>query len=160
MSEEAQVRTATTTLSIIEDPDQVRRVDGLVIGNRKSLVVKGGSSQHLVDRILTEFSQRLDRAGQVFVMSRSLRSLCHTDPYGLKVRIPGTQLEEYYLNEWFFYLEHVRSAPPQSIHSKAPIGPSPSYLKLLDKIPPYTVALINQSRFFSPNLVKRFTFID
>jgi hypothetical protein len=157
---EANVRNATTTIHIIEG-EQVKEADTLTIGNRKLLIVKGGNSQLLVARVLREFSTRPDRSGHPFTMSRSLRGLCHRDPYNVSVRISATQLEEYYLNEWYVYCELVHSAPPQSCNSP-PLKNSgqQQYLKILDKLPSFTAALVAQSRFVNQDLANLFQVID
>jgi hypothetical protein len=152
----ANIRHATTTVAIIEG-NQVNQADELTTEDGRSLlIVRGGHSQKLVDRVLKEFSTRLDRSGHPFTMSRSLRGLCHRDPYNVSVRIPATQLEEFYLNQWFVYCELVHSAPPQSIHSVALNSGQQQYLKILDKLPSFTAALINQSRFLTLELVNLF----
>ena len=68
---EAVVRTATTTLSIIEGEEQLKQVDDLTIETKKLLIVKGGNTQKLVNRIFTEFSNRVDRAGNKFKLAAS-----------------------------------------------------------------------------------------
>lgn len=45
---DAVVRTATTTLSIIEGEEQLKQVDDLTVGTKKLLIVKGGNTQKLV----------------------------------------------------------------------------------------------------------------
>jgi hypothetical protein len=155
---EANVRVATTTLSIIEGP-QVALADELTVNSKKLLIVKGGNSQQLVARVLTEFSKRLDRAGKPFTMSMKWRGLCHTDPYNIPVRISGPQLDEYYLSIWYQYCELVHSAPPQTATSRTS-GPNPQYLKLLDKIPAHTLALLSQSRFVTRELIDMFQIIE
>lgn len=156
---EAIVRTATTTLSLIEG-QQVHQADDIAINGKPLLIVKGGQSQKLVERVFTEFSKRLDRAGKPFTLSRKLRCICHTDPYGLPVRIPGHQLEAFYLDEWFQYCELVHSAPPQASNSPPLMAGNQQYLKLLDKLPQFVNALISQSRFVTIDLVKLFEVID
>jgi hypothetical protein len=156
----AVVRHATTTVVIIEG-DQVKQADDLVTEDgRKILIVKGGNSQKLVARVLTEFSQHVDRAGKPFTMSRSERGIMHTDPYGLPVRISGKDLEEFYLNKWFVYAELVHSVPPRSGNSPVPTGPNSQYLLILDKLPAFTVALLSQSRLVTRELVSLFEVID
>lgn len=154
---EAQIREATTTLHIIEG-EQIKEADTLTIGNRRLLTVKGGNSQHLVARILTEFSQRLDRAGKPFTMSRKWRGLAQTDPYGAPSRISGPELEAF-LSEWFVFCEPVHSAPPQAFNSAPLLSGQQRYLKILDKLPAFTAALISQSRFVNQDLVSIFEVI-
>jgi hypothetical protein len=152
----ANIRHATTTFSIIEGP-QVEQINDLTTEDgRKFLVVKGGNSQKLVETVLKEMSTRLDRSGHPFTISRSKRGACHRDPYGLQVRIPAPQLEEFYLNEWFCYLEIVHSAPPQSFNSPPLQSGEQKYFRVLDKLPSFTAALLNQSRFLSQELVNLF----
>ena len=159
MSELAVVRNATTTFSLIEN-EQVTRADDLIMEDgREILIVRGGNTQSLVNRIFTKFSQKLDRAGKRFRISNSFRGLSHTDPYGSPSRISGPELESY-LSEWFAFFEHVHSAPPRTATSVQTIGPNPSYLKLLDKLPVFVVALISQSRFVTNQLVSLFEVID
>jgi hypothetical protein len=157
----ASIRHATTTVALIEG-DQVKQADDLITEDgRKLLIVKGGNSQKLVERVLKEFSTRLDRSGHPFTMSRSLRGLCHRDLYNVSVRISATQLEEFYLNEWYVYCELVHSAPPQSFNSPPLINSGQQqYLRILDKLPSYTAALLNQSRFLSSELVNLFEVTD
>lgn len=155
----AVVRNATTTVAIIEG-DQVKQADDLILEDgRKILIVKGGNSQKLVARVLQEFSQHVDRAGKPFTMSRSERGICHTDPYGLPVRISGKDLEEYYLNKWFCYVELVHSVPARSGNSPVLTGPNYQYLLILDKLPAFTVGLLSQSRFVTRELVSLFEVI-
>lgn len=157
MSELAIVRQATTTLRIISG-EQVKRVDDLILENgRKILVVKGGNTQKLVNRIFTEFSTRLDRAHNKFQISRSWRSLAHTDPYGAPSRLSGPDLESY-LSEWFCFCEQVHSPAPRT-HNSPPYQPNESYLKILDRLPPYVIATISQSRFLTNGLVSLFQVI-
>ena len=157
MAEAAVIRQATTTFRLVEG-EQVKRVDELTIDGKPILIVKGGNTQHLVNRIWTEFSKRTDRAGKPFTLSRKLRGLMHTDPYGLPVRIPASAVEAY-LSEFFSFVELVHSAPPQTINSPVVTG-NQQYLRLLDKPPSFTVALISQSRFVTPELLELFQFID
>jgi hypothetical protein len=158
----ANIRHATTTFSIVEHPDQVKDADNLTTEDgRKLLIVKGGNSAKLVKRVLKEASVRLDRSGHPFTMSRSLRGLCHRDPYNVSVRISATQLEEYYLNEWFCYVELVHSAPPRSFNSPPLLNAGQQqYLRILDKLPSYTAALLSQSRFLTLELVNLFEVTD
>jgi len=156
----AVVRHATTTVAIIEG-EQVKEADDLIMEDgRKILTVKGGNSQRLVARVLTEFSQHVDRAGKPFVMSRSERGICHTDPYGLPVKISGKDLEEHYLNKWFCYVELVHSVPPRAGNVPVPTGANNQYLLILDKLPAFTVALLAQSRFVTRELISLFEVID
>jgi hypothetical protein len=156
---EAVVRHATTTVHIIEG-DQVKEADTLTIGNRKLLTVKGGNSQKLVDAIFKEFSCRKDRAGKKFKISRSWRGLSQTDPYGAPSRISGPEMETF-LSEWFCFCELVHSAPPRSFNSP-PLTNSgqQQYLKILDRLPPFVIALVAQSRFVTNQLVSLFEVID
>jgi hypothetical protein len=155
---EAKIRYATTTFHIIEG-EQVKEADTLTIESKKILIVKGGNSQHLVTRILTEFSQRLDRAGKPFTMSRKWRGLAQTDPYGAPSRISGPELETF-LSEWFVFCELVHSAPPQAFNSAPLLSGEQKYLKILDKLPSFTAALVSQSRFVTQDLVSMFQVID
>jgi hypothetical protein len=155
---EAQIRYATTTFHIIEG-EQVKEADSLTIDNKKILIVKGGNSQHLVTRILTEFSQRLDRAGKPFAMSRKWGGLSQTDPYGAPSRITGPELENF-LSEWCVFCDLVHSAPPQAFNSALLLSGQQQYLKILDKLPPFTAALISQSRFVNQDLVSMFEVIE
>jgi hypothetical protein len=156
---EAIIRNATTTFSLIEG-EQVKLADTLTIGSRKLLTVKGGNSQTLVNRVFTEFSQRVDRAGKPFTMSMKLRGICHHDPYGMVVRISSHDLEHFYLNEWFCYCELVHSAPPQTAFAPLLTAADCQYLKILDKLPPFVNALISQSRFVTKELVDLFQVIE
>jgi hypothetical protein len=91
---EATVRNATTTFSLIEG-DQLQNLDDLTVNNKPILVVRGDSSQKLVATVFKEYSNRVDKAGKAFKLSRSLRSIMHTDPYGHCVKITGPQMEKY-----------------------------------------------------------------
>ena len=51
--QEAIVRTATTTLSLIEG-EQVNQPDDLTVNGKPILIVKGGNTQHLVNTIYKE----------------------------------------------------------------------------------------------------------
>ena len=155
---EAQVRQATTTVHIIEG-HQLKEADTLTIGNKELLTVKGGNSQHLVTRVLTEFSRRLDRAGKPFTMSRKWRGLAQTDPYGAPSRISGPELEAF-LAQWFVFCELVHSAPPQAFNSAPLLSGQQQYLKILYKLPSFTAALVSQSRFVTNELVQLFQVID
>ena len=155
---EAVVRTATTTLSIIEGEEQLKQVDDLTIETKKLLIVKRGNTQKLVNRIFTEFSNRVDRAGNKFKISRQWRSLSETDPYGAASRLSGPSLESY-LSEWFVFCEEVHSPAPRT-HNSPPYRPNESYLKILDRIPPYVIATISQSRFLTNGLVSLFQIVD
>jgi hypothetical protein len=155
---EAVVRIATTTLAIIEGEEQLKQVDDLTIRTKKILVVKGGNTQKLVNKIFTEFSTRLDRAGNRFKISQKWRSLSETDPYGAPSRLSGPSLEAY-LSEWFVFCEQVHSAAPRYAGSPA-YRPNESYLKILDRLPPYVVATISQSRFLTNQLVSLFQVIE
>jgi hypothetical protein len=156
----AKIREASTTISVIEDPEQVKNVDNLTTEDRrKILIVKSGNTALMVARVLTEFSQRLDRAGNKFKMHRGWRSLSQTSPYGEPVRISAAQMEEF-LTEWFLLVEHVHSAPPQTVFN-VPLknaGPQ-SYFKILDRLPPFVPALIGQQRFVTQSLVSMFEVI-
>jgi hypothetical protein len=155
----ANIRHATTTVAIIEG-DQVKQADELTTeDNKKLVIVKGGHTQKLVNRILEEFSTRLDRAGNKFRMSRQWRGLAQTDPYGAPARISGPEMEAF-LSEWFCFVELVHSAPPQSFTS-LPLRNSgqQQYLRILDKLPPFVTALIAQSRFVNQDLVSMFDVI-
>jgi hypothetical protein len=153
---EAVIRRATTTFHLIEG-EQVKQADELTIDGKAVLIVKGGNTQQLVNRIWMEFSRRKDRAGKPFTLSRKLRGLMHTDPYGLPVRIPAPAMEAY-LSEWFSFVELVHSAPPQTVNS--PVQSNDQYLRLVDAPPSFTVALISQSRFVTKELLDLFQFID
>lgn len=153
---EALIRQATTTFRLIEG-EQVKRAEELTIDGKPVLIVRGGNTQQLVNRIWTEFSKRTDRAGKPFTLSRKLRGLMHTDPYGLPVRIPAPAVEAY-LSEWFSFVELVHSAPPQTVNS--PVQSNNQYLRLVDAPPSFTVALISQSRFVTNELLDLFQFID
>jgi hypothetical protein len=156
----AKIRQATTTVHIIEDPEQVRNADSLVTEDgRKLLIVKGGQTQLMINRILTEFSQRLDRAGNKFCMSRSWRGLSMTDPYGAPFRVSGPDLE-FFLTKWFLFVELVHSAPPQTYNSPPLVGGQQQYLKVLPRLPAFVTALVNQSRFTNSDLVNLFQIID
>jgi hypothetical protein len=156
----ANIRQATTTFAIIEDPEQVRNADDLTTKDgRKLLTVKGGNTQRLVTRILTEFSQRPDRAGKKFQMSRRWRGLSHTDPYGAPSRVTGPDLE-FFLTEWFLFMELVHNAPPRTPTSPPLVGGQQEYLKVLEKLPPFVTALVNQSRFVNDSLVSMFEVIN
>ena len=156
----ANIRQATTTFSLIADPEQVRNADNLTTEDgRKLLTVKGGTSQRLIGRVLTEFSQRLDRAGNKFQMSRKWRGLSMTDPYGTPCRVSGPDLE-FFLTEWFLFVELVHSAPPRTPTSPPLVGGQQQYLKVLDRLPPFVTALVNQSRFVTQELVSMFDVID
>jgi hypothetical protein len=158
MSELAIVRQATTTLSIISG-EQVKRADDLVLKDgRKILVVKGGNIQHLVNAIFNEFSKRLDRAGNRFQISRKWRWLSETDPYGAASRLSGPSMEAF-LSEWFVFCEQVHSPAPRT-HNSPPYQPNESYLKILDRLPPYVIATISQSRFLTKQLVSLFQVIE
>jgi hypothetical protein len=157
----AKIRNATTTVAIIEHPEQVKNADDLTTEDgRTLLIVKGGNSQLLVNRILKEFSQRLDRAGNKFQMSRKWRGLSMTDPYGAPTRVTGPDLE-FFLTHSFVFVELVHSAPPQSSTSP-PIRNSgqQQYLKVLDKLPAFVTALVAQSRFVNRDLVSMFEVIE
>jgi hypothetical protein len=152
----AKIRNATTTVAIIEDPEQIRNADSLTVEDgRKLLLVKGGQSQRLINRILTEFSVRKDRAGNRFKMSRKWRGLSMTDPYGAPTRVTGPDLE-FFLREWFLFVELVHSAPPQTFNSPPLVGGQQQYLRVLDKLPAFVTALVNQSRFVTQELVSMF----
>jgi hypothetical protein len=154
---EAKVIKQTTTNHIITG-DQVKEADTLTVAGKPLLIVKGGSSQKLVERVLKEASTRLDRSGHPFTFSRSLRALCHRDPFNLSVKISATDLENYYLNDWYQYCEAVHEHPPQLYGQPKLINcPPQSYLRLLDKLPSYTAALLGQSRFLTMELVQLFT---
>jgi hypothetical protein len=143
------------------ESEQVKRADDLIMEDgRKLLILRGGNSQLLTNRILTEFSQRLDRAGNKFRISRAWRGLSQTDPYGAPSRISGPEMEAF-LSEWFCFVELVQSAPPQSLNSP-PLKNSgqQQYLKILDRLPPFVIALISQSRFVTNQLVSLFEVID
>lgn len=155
---DAVVRTATTTLSIIEGEEQLKQVDDLTVGTKKLLIVKGGNTQKLVNRIFTEFSVRSDRAGKKFQISQGWRSLAHTDPYGAPSRLSGPDLEAY-LSEWFVFCEEVHSPAPRTA-SSPPYRPNESYLKILDRLPPYVIATISQSRFLTNQLVSLYEVIE
>jgi hypothetical protein len=158
MSELAIVRHATTTLSIISG-EQAKRADDLILEDgRKILIVKGGNTQKLVNRIFTEFSTRLDKAHKKFQISRRWRGLSHTDPYGAPSRLSGPDLEGY-LSEWFCFCEEVHSPAPRTGKSE-PYQPNESYFKLLDRLPPFVIALISQSRFLTNQLVSLYEVID
>jgi hypothetical protein len=155
----ANIRHATTTIAIIEGK-QVQEIDDLTTEDgRKFLTVKGGNSQVMVNKVLTEFSQRLDRAGKPFTMSRKWRGLSQTDPYGAPSRISGPELEAF-LSEWFVFCEFVHSAPPQAFNSAPLLSGQQQYLKILDKLPSFTAALVSQSRFVNNELVSMFQVID
>jgi hypothetical protein len=156
----AKIKNATTTVAIIEDPEQIRNVNDLVTEDgRKLLTVKGGQTQLMINRILTEFSQRLDRAGNKFCMSRSWRGLAMTDPYGAPARVTGPDLE-FFLTKWFLFVELVHSAPPRTPTSPPLVGGQQQYLRVLDKLPPFVTALVNQSRFATTELIQLFQIID
>jgi hypothetical protein len=155
---EAVIRQATTTFHLIEG-EQVKRAEELTIDGKPVLIVKGGNTQQLVNKIWTEFSKKMDRAGKPFTLSRRLRGIMHTDPYGLAMRIPAPQLEAY-LSEWFSFVELVHSAPPRTVNSPILSGADNQYLRLLDSPPSFTVALISQSRFATNELLALFQFID
>jgi hypothetical protein len=154
---EATVRHATTTVHLIEG-EEVKQADALTIGTRKLLTVKGGNTQALVTRTLTEFSQRRDRAGNKFQMSRKWRGLAQTDPYGAPARVTGPELEAF-LSEWFVFVELVHSAPPQAFNSPPLVGGQHQYLRILDRLPPCVTALVAQSRFVNQDLVSMFEVI-
>jgi hypothetical protein len=155
----ANIRHATTTIAIIADPEQVRNADDLTVEDgRQLLTVKGGNTQHMIDRVLTEFSQRPDRAGNKFCMSRSWRGLAMTDPYGAPAKVTGPDLE-FFLSKWFVFVELVHSAPPRTPASPPLVGGQQQYLKVLDKLPPFVTALVNQSRFVNQDLVSLFEVI-
>lgn len=153
---EANVRVFTTTLTIISG-DQLENADSLTVGGKKLLICKGGDAKALVKRVFTEFSQRLDRAGNKFQVSKAWRGLSHTDPYGASARITGLELEAY-LTEWFVLCECVRSPAPRMLNSP-PIKPNEYYLKILDRLPAFVGALISQSRFLDRSLVELFEVI-
>jgi hypothetical protein len=155
---EAIVRTATTTFSSIEG-EQLENLDDLTVNGKPILPVKSWSSQKLVARVFKEYSNRLDKAGKPFKLSRALRSLMHTDPYGHSVRINGPQMEEY-LDSFVQYVEVVHSAPPQSPHSGKLTGGNQQYLRLLDKLPAFVNALLAQGRFVQPEMLIGMEFID
>jgi hypothetical protein len=102
-----------------------------------------------------EFSVRKDRAGNRFKMSRKWRGLSMTDPYGAPTRVTGPDLE-FFLREWFLFVELVHSAPPQTFNSPPLVGGQQQYLRVLDKLPAFVTALVNQSRFVTQELVSMF----
>jgi hypothetical protein len=155
---EAIVRTATTTFSLIEG-DQLQNLEDLTVNGKPILPVKGWSSQKLVARVFKECSNRLDKAGKPFKLSRSRKSITHTDPYGHSVKVTGPQMEEY-LDSFFQYVEVVHSTPPQSPNSLKLTGGNQQYLRLLDKLPAFVNALLAQGRFVQPEMLTGMEFID
>jgi hypothetical protein len=154
------IRHATTTVAIVEG-DQVNQADELTTEDgRKLLTIKGGNSQLLINRIMKEFSQRLDRAGNKFQISRKFRGLSMTDPYGAPTRVTGPDLE-FFLTQWFLFVELIHSAPPQSFNSPPLNSGQQQYLKVLDKhkLPAFVTALVAQSRFVNQELVSLFEVI-
>jgi hypothetical protein len=155
---EAVVRNATTTIHLVEGP-QLDDLDNLTVNGKPILVATGGSSQTLVGRVFREFSHRLDKAGQPFRLSRKLKSIVHTDPFGHSVKITGPQMEEY-LDSFFQYVELVHSAPPRTLGSPPINGGNQKHLRLLEKLPPFVVALLGQGRFVQPEMLTEMEFID
>jgi hypothetical protein len=155
---EAIVRNATTTFHLIEG-SQLDDLDNLTVNQKPILIVRGGSSQLLVGRVFREFSHRLDKAGQPFRLSRKLKSIVHTDPYGHPVKVSGPQMEEY-LDSFFQYVELVHTAPPRTIGSPPITGGNQKYLRLLEKLPQFVGALLAQGRFLQPEMLTEMEFID
>jgi hypothetical protein len=152
---EATVRNATSTFSIIEGA-QLQHIDELTVNHKPLLIVKGGSSQTLVAKVFKEYSRRRDKAGNPFRLSRSLRSIMHTDPYGHPEKLSGPLMEQY-LDEFFQYAELVHSTPPNA----APVtGGNQKYLRLLDRLPAHVNALLAQGRFVQPEMLTEMEFID
>jgi hypothetical protein len=155
---EATVRHATTTFQLI-DASQLENLDDLTVNNKPILIVKGGNSQRMVARIFKEYSNRLDKAGKPFRLSRALKSIVHHDPFGHTVKITAPAMEEY-LDSFFQYAELVHSAPPRTLRDPAMPGGNQQYLRLLDKLPAHVNALLAQGRFVQPEMLTGMEFID
>lgn len=157
---EATLRKISSVMTIIESEAEIKAAMNFELtvpveegGNKLLLVTKGNEMAKTVEQVYQSFRDHRDLSGNVFVLSRRLKGICHRDAWNNITKLTNYDYTQY-LSHWLMFATLIDSAEGTHMKLDHPV------LAITPKLPNFAVQIWSQSRWLTPTIAGWFKWLE
>jgi hypothetical protein len=148
----------SSTITVLQNKSEIEAAlnNQLEVAGKRVLVCKGGNEMgKIVEHVYRSFADHRDTSGEPFLLSKTLKGLCHRDNWGSITKISE---HDYigYLSHWNIFAEYRTSLDGTQLR----VTEAEPALVLLPKCPRFSVQIWSQSRWLTPTIAGWFKWLE